>query len=167
MGGRTIPWSRAGTDSDCNSGIPAHYAWYEFFPQAGVTITSVPISPGDLISAGVTYNGSEFIVTTTNLTTGAAYTTSAVVPEAKRESAEWIAEFNGNLLSDFGTVDFGPDFTRFRGNDAVDSMTSGPIGAFGKRVQASIMVAGKKADESVPSFISTDGTSLRVSWWRK
>jgi hypothetical protein len=159
---------QTGTDSDCNSGIPAYYAWYEFFPKGGVTITSVPVSPGDDMSASVDYNGSEFTVTTTDLTTGESFSTSLAVPGAQRESAEWIAEFNGNLLSDFGTVEFGPDFTKAGGtNDAIDATASGPISAFGSRVQASVMVASKDVDEAVPSLISTDGTSFTVNWWAK
>jgi hypothetical protein len=159
---------QTGTDSDCDGGQPKYYAWYEFAPKAGVTITSVPVSAGDTMAAEVDYDGSEFTITTTNQSTGASYSFSAEFPEAKRESAEWIAEMNGSVLSDFGTVHFGPDFTgAMNSNSATDATTSGPIGAFEKRVQASVMVAGKDVDEAVPSFLSLDGTSFTVSWWGK
>jgi hypothetical protein len=159
---------QTGTDSDCDGGQPKYYAWYEFFPKAGVTITSVAVSPGDTMVAEVDYDGSDFTITMTNLNTGESYSTSAAVPGAKRESAEWIAEMNGNVLSDFGTVRFGSDFTgAMNSNYATDATTSGTIGAFGKSVQASIMVAGKDVDEAVPSFLSLDGTSFTVNWWSK
>lgn len=159
---------QTGTDSDCDGDKPSYYAWYEFAPKAGVTITSVPVSPGDHMSAEVNYNNEEFTVTMTNQTTGASYSTAMAFPPALRVSAEWIAELNGIRLSDFGTVRFGPDFTDVIGtNGATDATTSGTIGAFGPNVQASIIVGGKDQDEAVPSFLSTDGTSFTVTWWSR
>jgi hypothetical protein len=155
---------QTGTDSDCNGEAPSYYAWYEFFPRAGVTIASVPISPGDQMSAQVTYNGSEFTITITNETTGQSYSKSSTVAGAKRESAEWIAEWNGNKLSDFGTVPFGEDYTDVSGtNYAADSSTSGTIGDFGRHVWKSIMV-GDLGVEAVPSSLSPNGTSFAVTW---
>jgi hypothetical protein len=158
---------QTGTEAQCNGDKPVYYAWYEFAPLAGVTVTSVPVSPDDKMSGEVDYNGSEFVVTITNLTTGDSYTTSKEFPEAKRTSAEWIAESNGNTgLPDFDAVRFGPDFTQATGtNDATDSTTSGSISAFTKDVQASIL-AFKNKDEAVPSFLSSDGTSFIVTYWK-
>ena len=102
---------QTGTDSDCDGDKPSYYAWYEFVPAGGVTISSVPVSPGDQVSAEVIYNGAEFTVTITNETTGKSFTKSHPPGSAKRTSAEWIAEMNGYELSDFGTVSFGGDFT--------------------------------------------------------
>jgi hypothetical protein len=159
---------QTGTDSDCNGGQPSYYAWYEFAPKGGVTITSVPVSPGDVISGKVVYEDSVFVVTLTNDTTGESYSIDASVPAAQRASAEWITELNGYNLSNFDTVRFGKDFTDAdRSNWAVDETTAGTIGDFGKRVQASVIVAGKKKDLAVPSFLSADGTSFTVTWWRK
>jgi hypothetical protein len=159
---------QTGTDSDCNDGQPSYYAWYEFAPKSGVTITSVPVSPGDVMSGKIVYEDPVFVVTLTDNTTGASYSTTASVPSAERASAEWITELNGYNLSNFDAVRFGKDFTKApRSNWAVDETTSGTIGDFGKRVQASVIVAGKKKDLAVPSFLSTDGTSFTVSWWGK
>lgn len=158
---------QTGTDSDCDGTHASYYAWIEFAPKAGITITSVPVSPGDQMSGEVSYNGSQFVVTTTNTTTGATYTMTATVPEARRASAEWIAEANGYYLSDFSTVHFGPDFTAIGADSATDSSTSGPIGSFGKKTQASVIVNGRGADLAVPSFLSLDGTSFTVGWWSK
>src|SRR5262249_40764444 len=38
-------------------GMPQYYVWYEMYPAYPVRITSVPISPGDSITASVTYTG--------------------------------------------------------------------------------------------------------------
>jgi hypothetical protein len=160
---------QTGTDSDCDKLAPNYYAWIEFAPKPGVTITSVPVSPGDKMSGSVTYNGSEFTVAIMNETTGKTYTASSVVPGAQRTSAEWIAELNNCCygLSDFGTAHFGEDFTQASGTDfATNAATSGPMSAFGNDLQASFMVSGGNPNvfEAVPSRVSTDGTSFNVIW---
>jgi hypothetical protein len=163
---------QTGTDSDCDGSSPSYYAWYEFYPNPSYEITSVSVSPGNHISASVTYSGSEFTITLTNETTGKSYSKSSKVSGAKRSSAEWIAEApcctrSGGILplSDFGTVYFGDDYTGVSGtNDATDSSVSGAISAFGSNVYESIMVSTSGADEAVPSSLTSDGTSFSVVW---
>jgi hypothetical protein len=164
---------QTGTDSDCDGTTPSYYAWYEFYPNPSYLISSVPVAPGNHMSASVTYSGTEFTVIITNESTGKSFSKSARVRSAKRTSAEWIAEApcctnaGGILpLSDFGTVDFGEDYTGVSGtNEATDSSTSGAISAFGSNVYESIMVNGSTgANEAVPSSLSSDGTSFSVKW---
>lgn len=164
---------QTGTDSDCDGKSPSYYAWYEFYPAASVLISSLSISPGNHMSAEVSYSGSEFTITITNETTGKSYSKSGKVSGAKRSSAEWIAEApcctnaGGILpLSDFGTVDFGEDHTSVNDtNYATDSTITGPISDFGANVNEAIMVNGSSgADEAVPSSLTTDGTSFTVAW---
>jgi hypothetical protein len=161
---RTV--EQTGTESQCNGTQPVTYAWYEFAPKAGVTIRSIRVSPGEDMDADVHYNGSRFIVSITDLTTGRYFRTSAEVPLAKRASAEWIVESNGySGLPDFDAARFGRDFTRATDtNGAADATTSGPIGAFGKRVQVSIL-GNDDRDEAVPSFLSFDESSFTVTYW--
>lgn len=164
---------QTGTDSDCSGSTPSYYAWYEFYPKGSYLISSVPVSPGDHMSAVVNYSGNEFTATITNESTGQSFSKKAKVNRAQRSSAEWIAEApcctraGGILpLSDFGIVDFGQDSTGISGtNDATDSTTSGAISAFGSGVQESIMVNGTTgANEATPSSLSKDGTSFSVTW---
>jgi hypothetical protein len=164
---------QTGTDSDCNGSTPSYYAWYEFYPKGSVEISSVTVSPGNKISASVTYSGSQFTITITNETTGKSYSKSSRVSGAKRTSAEWIAEApcctrGGGILplSDFGTVDLGDDYTGVVStNDATDSTVSGAISSFGSAVYESIMVnGGSGANEAVPSGLSSDGSSFTVQW---
>jgi hypothetical protein len=165
---------QTGTDSDCNGSTPSYYAWYEFYPAASILISSVPVSPGNHISTSVTYNsGTSFTITLTNESTGKSFSKTGSVSGAARTSAEWIAEApcctrRGGILplSDFGTVDFGEDYTGVSStNDATDSSVSGAIGAFGSNVFESIMINGSTgADEAVPSGLSSGGTSFTVTW---
>jgi hypothetical protein len=163
---------QTGTDSDCDGTSPDYYAWYEFYPAGSVLISSVPVAVGNKMSAEVSYSGSEFTITITNETTGKSYSKSSRVSGAVRSSAEWIAEApcctrRGGILplADFGTVDFGQDYTNISGtNDATDSNTSGPISDYGASVNSITMVSTGGADEAVPSALSSDGTSFDVVW---
>jgi hypothetical protein len=164
---------QTGTDSDCDGKTPSYYAWYEFYPAGSVLISSVTVAPGNQMSASVVYSSSEFTITITNETTGKSYSKSSKVSGAKRSSAEWIAEApcctnSGGILplADFGTVDFGEDYTNVSStNYATDSSVSGPISDFGSAVNEAIMVNGSTgADEAVPSALTSDGTSFTVAW---
>lgn len=163
---------QTGTLAECSGSSAFYYAWYEFYPNPSYEIASVPVSPGNHISASVTYNGSEFTTTITNETTGKSYSKTARVRSAKRSSAEWIAEApcctnSGGILplSDFGTAAFGEDHTDVTGtNEATDSSTTGDIKAFGSNAQEIIMATSSGTDEAVPSSLSSDGTSFTVAW---
>ena len=157
-----------GTDSDCDGDTPAYYAWYEFYPKFPKSI-SLSVSPGDKMSAQVSYNGAEFTITITNDTTGQSFSQSSKLPQAKRSSAEWIAEApSSGLLSDFGAVSFGEDYNKSKlavgTNYATDSSTSGPISSFGSATEEITMVNSKGADEAVPTSLTPDGTSFKVTW---
>jgi hypothetical protein len=162
---------QTGTESQCNGVELVTYAWYEFAPKGGVTIKKMHVSPGEEMLAEVRYDGSEFLVTITDLTTGDSFNTREAMPKAKRSSAEWIAESNGySGLPDFNAVRFGDDFTHAGNtNAATDAATSGVIAAFGKNVQASVIgyknAAHKNIEEAAPSFLSFDGTSFSVTYW--
>ena len=49
-----------GTEQDTSrSGATTYYAWWEMYPNPSVQITSMTISPGDSISASVTYSSGD------------------------------------------------------------------------------------------------------------
>jgi hypothetical protein len=163
---------QTGTLSDCSGETPQYLAWYEFYPAGSIEITSVPVKPGNKMSAEVSYNGSEFTIKITDETTGKSFSKSQKVAGAKRSSAEWIAEApcctsGGDILplSDFGTGSFGEDYTEVNDtNYATDSSVTGPISDFGSNVEKITMVSSKGKDEAVPTALTTDGTSFKVAW---
>lgn len=168
---------QTGTDSDCNGKTPSYYAWYEFYPNPSIVVGSVPVSPGNTMSAEVSYSGGEFTITITNVTTGKSFSKSAKVSRATRTSAEWIAEApcctnSGGILplADFGTVSLGLDYTGVNGTNTAANSTSGgsiPIEKFGT-VEAITMVSSKGGvDEAVPAPLTADGTSFTVTWRSK
>jgi Peptidase A4 family len=163
---------QVGTDSDCQNGKAVYYAWFEFYPHPSFNVDSVPVSPGDHISAEVTATGKGmFTVSLTNLSTGSHFTTSAKLPSAAQVSAEWIAEapYSGGVLplADFGTVLFGSHYTREAHTCfATISGTTGPIGlaAFNQNLDAITMDNKDGIIKATPSSLSTDGTSFSVAW---
>jgi hypothetical protein len=169
---RTV--EQTGTDSDCSGGSPVYYAWYEFYPAYPVTITSVPIHPGNTIEASVTYVSAAvgFKIVLTDVTTGHSYSHSKKVATAQRTSAEWIAEApsssSGVLpLANFTMVHFGTDATSVANTcTATVSGTTGAIGSFGAssihRINM-VNLAGT-VTKALTSTLTPDGTSFNVTW---
>lgn len=160
-----------GTDSDVINGVPRYYAWYEFYPKASSTISSMQVKPGDTMSADVSYSKNQniFTVTITDVTTGKSYSTSARVNKAQRNSAEWITEapWSGGVLplADFTTANFGQDYTNIASNIATISGTTGNIHSFGTSVNPITMVSKSGGNKAVPTGLSSDGTSFSVNWF--
>ncbi len=100
---------QTGTASQCYEGTLQYFAWYEFYPLASVVITSVPISPGNVVTASVTYSTSTLKFTTklTDTSTGKSFTSPATaVSGASRNSAEWITESPSSTIGVLPLADF-------------------------------------------------------------
>lgn len=161
---------QTGTLVWCDRTVPHYYTWYEFYPAASTTISTVPSKPGDKISAEVSYAGTEFTAKITDETTGKSFSITKAVSGAKRTSAEWIAEapeaITGILnLADFTKADFGDDYTGVKGTaSATDSTVTGPISDFGAAVEKITQVDDTLFIEASPSALSTDGSSFTSTW---
>jgi Peptidase A4 family len=146
-----------GTDSDCVNGAATNYVWYEFYPHPSYTVNKFPISPGDPISADITYSpkGGQFTVTLTDERTGQSFSISTKMPNAKASSAEWIVEapWSGGVLplADFGTAYFGDDYT---GVDLTCFATVGgaaqPIGWFNTKFPNNVFQISMVDNNGVP-----------------
>jgi hypothetical protein len=161
---RTV--EQTGTDSDCSKGVPKYYAWYEFYPEPGITIASISVEAGDVMLASVTYSQDGFTATIRDERTQESFSITKAVPSAKRNSAEWIAEDNAAKFTNFGTVFFGQDETGLTGTCAATATeVSGPIGGFPNAlVHAITMVDSQGITMAVPSPLSPDGTTFSVQW---
>ena len=115
---------QTGVEAQISGGTATYYAWYEMYPASEVEVFTV--SPGDTISASVTYDGtrasrrgtlSAFTLAITDMTSGQSSSiTQSLLGTYARTSAEWIAEaptiqyYNGtqslSTLADFGSVTF-------------------------------------------------------------
>lgn len=167
---------QTGTDSDCQGGAPAYYAWYEFYPADATLIGGITVGAGDVISASVSCQaeGLQCTVSIADLTSGQSFSYSqAFGPSSgpRMSSADWIAEApslpSGGVLplADFGKVHFGQDSTGVAPSDsATVNGVSGPIASFGDSVVEVAMVDPDGSAQAQPSGLSRDGTSFSVAW---
>ena len=162
---------QTGTLAVCSGGTPQYVGWYEFYPAEAIkVIGSMTVLPGDAMSASVTYSTTtkEFTVTIKDERSGQTFSKSKAVAGAARSSAEWIAEAPADSagilpLANYGKVEFGSDYTPVTGTcDATDGSNSGPIGSFPTIEKITMAKSGIK--ESVPSALTTDGTSFHITW---
>jgi hypothetical protein len=148
-----------GTDSDCNSGTPYYYAWYEMYPKSLVKLPWAP-SPGDSLTGSVTYNtrATSFTLALTDNTTGKTYTTTQSSRKAARSSVEWIVEGpSSGTLSDFGSLTFSGASAAFGG------ATAQPIGSLPGYTPIT-MVTKQGADRAVPSSLTSNGSAFTDTW---
>jgi len=159
---------QTGTLAECDKEKPIYFAWYEFYPAALTTINTITVTPGDVMSAWVSYANDEFTTWLEDVTTGVTFSISSAVTGAERSSAEWIAEApsssSGVLpLADFGTALFGTDSTGVAGtNCATAGGSCEPIGSYS--TWEAITMESRRKLEAVPSALSSDGTSFSVAY---
>jgi hypothetical protein len=163
---------QTGTSTWCNKTTANYSAWYELYPAGSVTIPTITVSPGDKMSAEITYDGvsggdPEFTLEIKDITTGKSYSFKGTVTtgSAARNSAEWISEAptgaQGILnLADFTSSSFGTDGA----NTASDSSkTNEPIGDFSTIYKVTQVDWPESYTEQSPSAL-TDGSSFKMSW---
>jgi hypothetical protein len=144
-----------GTDSDCQNGKPVYYAWYEMYPKSLVTIP-ITVTPGDSFKGSVSYTGSSFRLTLTDITTGRTFATLQASRKAQRSSVEWIMEGpSGSLLTDFGSVSFTVASATINGQ-------TGNLGLFAG-ANPITMVTSQGAVRAAPSSVS-NGNAFSVAW---
>jgi hypothetical protein len=162
---------QTGVLAECYQGQAYYYTWYEFYPSAPVYVTSrVPVKAGDFVYAEVSYASGLFTATITDHSTGATFSISQSDANAKRASAEWIAEAPSSArgilpLANFATAYFGSDYTGITSTGyATVSGTTGAIGSFGSAVYELVMVTNNLTVKAQPSAITSDETSFTVTW---
>ena len=149
-----------GTDSDCASGVPSYYAWYEMYPKMPSNLV-IAIHPGDVITATVTYIGSgKFTLAISDATDGASFSTTQMYNKAARSSAEWVTEApsGGSVLplANFGTVQF----------TSCTATLNGVTGAIQDNAwQASQMtMVGSTDTKATTSNLGSNGESFSNTW---
>jgi len=153
---------QAGTDSDCSSGSPRYYAWYEMYPKFPVNL-NMKVAPGDLMSADVKYLGNgNFQLTIVDKTTGASFSTVQKSARAVRSSAEWIAEAPSSSKKPLQLADFGAVF--FTSAQATLNGHSGAINDPAWKYDAIIMEYSNGTIKANPSGLSSNGTAFSITW---
>ena len=156
-----------GTDSDCDSGTPSYYAWYEMYPNPSVTLPSqYPVHPGDQMTAAVSANsaGTSFTLMMKDATAGWTFSTTQTGSGFARSSAEVIAEAPSScsvlFCSEVPLADFGQ--VGYSGSAVTDAAgTKGSLASFDPD---EITMADNGTTLATPSSLSSDGTSFSVTW---
>lgn len=146
---------QTGVASSCSSssGSAQDQAWYEMYPANPVYLStsSYPVSAGNVISASVTYAGSnKYTLKLTNSSRGWTYTTTKTLSSAKRESAEVIIESPTGDYPNFGTLNF--TSATVNGSD---------LGAFGP---VAMDPSSNGITEAHTSALSAGGTAFSDTW---
>ena len=156
-----------GTDSDCDSGTPSYYAWYEMYPNPSVTLPSqYPVQPGDQMTALVAANsaGTSFTLMIKDATAGWTFSTTQTGSGFARSSVEVIAEAPSScsllFCSEVPLADFGQ--INYSGSSVISSAgTNGSLATFKAN---EITMANNGTTLATPSGLSADGSSFSVAW---
>jgi hypothetical protein len=148
-----------GTAEDVVGGRASYYAWYEMYPSASVTITSMAVHPGDSITGSVSYSAGSYVLTLNDTTDSQSFTKTIAASGLSRSSAEWIVEAPSNgygilPLANFGTTTFTNSYATIAGaTGAVDTWQSYAINlASRSKVQATTSTLTDSATGSSSSF---------------
>ena len=83
---------QTGTESDYVGGVARYDAWWEVLPAAEKVIATIPVRPGDHMTASITWGkGRTWTVVLTDTTSGASFSGTRSYRGAG-DSAEWIEE---------------------------------------------------------------------------
>jgi Peptidase A4 family len=135
-GWRSSTVEQGGTRADCLNGVAKYSAWYEFYPREPSTmnLTSLKVSPGNLVLASVKYLDEFFNITVTNLSTHEHATVLGAYSRAARLDAEWIVEAPGYqngtrwALPSFGQVQFNDTYAVINGySDSIGAAKNGTV----------------------------------------
>jgi hypothetical protein len=151
---------QAGTVADCRSGSAKYYFFTEMYPAVAMPL-DLDLSPGDKVSASVTFSGDDtFSLRVDNLTKS---TTQTVVEHADvgRVRAQWIVEAPPPFsLAPFGSV-------TFTGAQAMDDAgrTGGALTKGWITVRTDLAINGHVFASTTPA--SKAGDTVKVTYKAK
>jgi hypothetical protein len=144
-------------------GGQAHYSvWYEMLPADSVTITTVQVSPGDVISASITLvnsDANEWSIRITDVTTGQGFSQNFAY-NSSRLTAEWIVERpivakQLSTLANFGSITF----------TEISAQVGGSVGTLTEFPNYKTLMEDRQNNVLVRvSDFSKDGSSFTVNY---
>jgi hypothetical protein len=150
-----------GTLIECYEGTPYQYSWWEMYPSNAIQIVGESVQPGDLITASVNVNGSNYLLTVLDNTNPANdISTTQSCSDCDNGSAEWIAEAPSGSNGIYPLTDFG---TWTLTNSTVDEgSASGVISTF--PYDELIMIDSSGNVEAQPGPLTSGGSSFSDTW---
>jgi hypothetical protein len=158
---------QTGIEADVVRGVAQYSAWYEMYPNAPVTLTSLAVHPGDTIAASVVYNNSKFTLSIQDLSDpkGAnSFSITISAPNAARSSAEWIEEAPSSSRGVLPLAQFTP--VTFSNAQATIGGTTGVINnaAWAGQVEAINMVSRSGVVEASTGPLNALGNGFTVTY---
>jgi hypothetical protein len=156
---------QTGTESDCTrTNGHRYYAWYEMYPNPSVQIGSLTITPGDNMSAEVSFANNAFKLTIKDITTGKTFTITKSNSTAARTSAEWVAEAPSSIsgvlpLANFGTANFRSASATGNGHTGVISDS-----AWSNDEITMVVSHTDPTVKAQPSALNGTGNAFSVTW---
>jgi hypothetical protein len=153
---------QAGSEHDSVKGQEAYSVWYELLPNDSVTIDTMSVSPGDVITASINLvdsDANEWAIQIYDVTNGQRFNQNFVY-NSSRLSAEWVVErptVNNRLrtLADFGSITFEGLYARL--NAKIGTIGSFPFSQL-------IINNRKKVQLTTVSSLGSNGSSFTVSY---
>lgn len=153
---------QAGTEHDSINGQSTYSVWYEMLPNDSITINTINVSPGDVISASIRLLDSgtnEWSIQIFDVTNGQGFNQNFVY-NSSRLSAEWIVErptVNNRIsaLADFGSITFKDVIVTVNKSDG--AISNFPFSQVVMNNQQNVQLASV-------SSISANGSSFTVAY---
>jgi hypothetical protein len=150
-----------GTLIECYEGIAYQYSWWEMYPSNAIQIVGESVQPGDLITASVNVNGSNYLLTVLDVTNPANdISTTQGCSDCDNGSAEWIAEAPSGSNGIYPLTDFGT--WTLTNSTVVEGSASGVISTFPD--DELIMIDSSGNVEAQPGPLTTGGSSFSDTW---
>jgi hypothetical protein len=150
-----------GTLIECYDGTPYQYSWWEMYPSNAIQVVGESVQPGDLITASVNVDGSNYLLTVLdNQNPGNDISTWQSCSDCDNDSAEWIAEAPSGGSGIYPLTDFG---TWTLTNSTVDEgSASGVISTF--PYDEIVMIDTSGNVEAQPGSLTSGGSSFSDTW---
>ena len=147
---------QAGTEQDWVDGTAFYQAWWEILPADETPISSIAVSPGNVMTVTITQGSPLWTITVTDTTTGQTFSTRQKY-SGPLTSAEWIQEaptvgLRVAPLADDGTV----EFDNCQANGMNPAFTISDSGVMAKR--------GGRVVISTPSPPNSAGNGFAVAF---
>lgn len=157
---------QTGTDVECRDGEAFRVAWYQMFPRPSqyLDVDEYPISEGDVMTASVDADGTQFTLTLTNVSRtheGWRFTTEATGNQPSTDSAEWVIEAPTNGAGDHALV---PEFSDYKFTNCTTVVDGETFTAAELPGLLSNLVDDEGRPKATVGAFGTDGKSFSVRY---